>query len=103
MFILGAFTLTASEVSKRKEYLEITSEDERRLKEAHVHLESHVTTIIERFYEYLLSHDHTRQMFSAPGLVERLKGLQTKYFSELTGGEYGLKYFENRLRVGQVH
>jgi signal transduction histidine kinase len=103
MFILGAFTLTASEVSKRKEYLEITSEDERRLKEAHVHLESHVTTIIERFYEYLLSHDHTRQMFSAPGLVERLKGLQTKYFRELTSGEYGLKYFENRLRVGQVH
>jgi signal transduction histidine kinase len=42
-------------------------------------------------------------MLQAPGLVERLKGLQAKYFSELTSGTYDLKYFEDRLRVGQVH
>lgn len=40
----------------------------------------------------------------APVQVDRLglKGLQTKYFSELTAGNYDLKYFENRLRVGQM-
>jgi len=76
----GSFTLTASEVSKRKEYLEITLEDERRLREANVYLEGHLQTIIDHLYEYLLGHEHTRQWLSAPGLVVRLKGLQAKYF-----------------------
>jgi len=103
VFTLGSFVLTDSEVSKRKEYLEITLEDVGRLKEAHVHLENHVQTIADRFTEYLLNHEQTRKMLSAPGLVERLKSLLPNYFSELTAGNYGLKYFEDRLRAGQVH
>ena len=103
MFTIGPYTLTEQEVAKRKAYLEISDADERRLREAHPHLERHTKAIIDRFYEYLLSHETTRAMLAAPGLVDRLKALQTKYFIELTSGEYGLAYFENRLRVGQVH
>jgi len=103
MFRIGTLVLTPEEVDRRKQYLEITPQDEQRLRDAHPHLVRHTPTIIDRFYEYLLSHEHTRQMLSAPGLVDRLKGLQTKYFIELTSGVYDLAYFENRLRVGQVH
>lgn len=103
MFQIGSLVLTPEVVSGRKIYLEITSQDEQRLKEAHPHLVRHTPGIIDRFYDYLLAHHHTRAMLSAPGLIERLKGLQTKYFLELTSGEYDLAYFENRLRVGQVH
>lgn len=103
MLQIGSFVLTPQEVEKRKTYLEITPADEQRLREAHPHLERHGQAVIDRFYEYLLSHEPTRQILSAPGLVERLKGLQTRYFSELTSGDYGLAYFENRLRVGQAH
>lgn len=103
VFSIGSFILTEDEVQKRKRYLEITPDDERRLKEAHPILQKHTKAIIDRFYDYLLAHEHTRKMLEAPGLVDRLKVLQTKYFDELTGGEYGLSYFENRLRVGQVH
>lgn len=103
MFSIGSFTLTEDEVAKRKAYLEITPDDERRLTEAHPFLDRHTKVIIDRFYDYLLSHEHTRRMLSAPGLVDRLKGLQSTYFRELTGGAYGLAYFENRFRVGQTH
>jgi signal transduction histidine kinase len=103
MFQVGSFVLTPEEVAKRKQYLEITPRDEQLLKDAHPHLVRQTPGIIERFYEYLLSHEHTREMLSAPGLVDRLKVLQTKYFIELTSGVYDLAYFENRLRVGQVH
>ncbi len=103
VFSIGTFTLTDQEVAKRKSYLEIAVADERRLREAHPHLERHTKAIIDRFYDYLLSHETTRAMLAAPGLVDRLKTLQTRYFNELTSGEYGLPYFENRLRVGQVH
>ncbi len=103
MFTIGSFTLTQAEVEKRKRYLEIGEADERRLSEAHPLLERHTVSIIERFYEYLLGHEPTRAMLSSPGLIDRLKGLQVKYFNELTSGDYGLGYFENRLKVGQVH
>ena len=96
-------SLGPEDIALRKAYLEITPEDERRLKEAHPHLQRHAPEIIDRFYAYLLAHEHTREMLSAPGLIDRLKQLQTRYFQELTAGEYGAPYFENRLRVGAAH
>lgn len=100
---IGSFVLTEDEVRRRKAYLEITEADEQRLREAHPLLEAQAGTVLDRFYDYLLSHEHTRRMLSAPGLIDRLKAVQVKYFSELTSGEYGLAYFENRLRVGLTH
>ena len=103
MITIGSFTLTDAEVAKRKAYLEISPEDEERLRAAHGHLQKHAQEIIDRFYEYLLGHEHTRRMLSEPGLVERLKGMQARYFEELTAGRYDLSYAENRLRVGLAH
>lgn len=103
MFRIGPFTLTEGEVEKRKKYLELTPQDEERLRRAHPFLQERAGDIIDRFYEYLLSHEHSREMLSAPGLVDRLKKLQTEYFLELTSGNYDLGYFENRLKVGQAH
>src|SRR5262245_58567675 len=103
MDVTGVLSLTESEIDRRKAYLEITAEDERRLREAHPHLQRHAEAIIDRFYEYLLTHEHTRIMLSAPGLIDRLKKLQLRYFQELTAGDYGRSYFENRLRVGAAH
>jgi len=96
-------SVSDEEVLKRKLYLEITSADEERLKAAHPLIHARASELIERFYAYLLGHDHTRAMLSAPGVVERLKPLQLKYFLELTSGDYGPAYFENRIRLGKAH
>ena len=103
MFKIGSFVLTAGEVEKRKRYLEITADDENRLKSAHPRIQARAPEIADRFYEYLLGHEHTRKMLEAPGLLARLKELQGRYFLRLTSGEYTLEYFEDRLKVGQVH
>ncbi len=103
MFSIGSFNLTEEEVRKRKDYLEITEEDEELLRGAHLHLRAYAKEIADRFYDYLLSHSHTRTILSAPGLIERLKRLQQKYFNELTAGIYDIGYFENRLKVGLAH
>lgn len=103
MFQIGSFLLTEEVVARRKAYLEIGPADEQRLREAHPHLQKQAASIIDRFYEYLLAHEHTRAALSSPGTVERLKRLQTEYFVRLTAGTYDLGYFEDRLRVGQAH
>jgi len=103
VFRIGNFVLTEEEVRQRKAYLEIGEEEERLIREAHPYLVQHSDQMVERFYEYLLSHEHTRKILSQPGLIERLKKLQKKYFLELTQGRYDLAYFENRLKVGLAH
>lgn len=104
MVSIGSFTLTDTEVRRRRAFLEIGPADEARLKEGHSRLQRFADEIIERFYEYLLAQPHTREVLQKePGLVERLKALQGRYFLQLTAGEYGLEYFENRLKVGQAH
>lgn len=102
-FRIGDFLLTEEEVRRRKAYLEIRPEDEEILRRAHPHLTPHVGAIIEEFYAFLLSQEHTRRLLAAPGLVDRLKKIQTRYFIELTSGFYDIGYFENRLRVGLTH
>src|SRR5262245_20141522 len=96
-------SMSPAEIRRRLSYLEITAEDEQRLRDVHPHLQRHAGRIIDQFYEYLLSHEHTRALLSAPGLIVHLKSVQLKYFSELTAGEYGAAYFENRLKVGAAH
>lgn len=97
------FVVDARDVERRKAYLEIRPEDEGRLRRAHALLRKHATTIIDRFYAYLFAHEHTRRMLEAPGLVERLKNLQARYFQELTAGTYDVDYCTNRIRVGFAH
>lgn len=103
MYTIGSFELSEAEVLERKAYLELTPADEQRLREVHPLLQEHADEIIDQFYSYLLAHTHTRKMLMVPGLIDRLKGLQRKYFAELTSGDYGIEYFENRLRVGEAH
>jgi signal transduction histidine kinase len=100
---IGKFALTGAEVARRKRFLELTPVDEARLRDAHGRLQQNAGEIIEKFYEYLLAHEHTRSVLSTPGLIEKLKKLQAQYFSELTAGVYDLAYFENRLKVGLAH
>lgn len=102
-FRVGRFVLTEEEVQKRKTFLEIGEEEERLVREAHPYLVQRASEMVERFYEYLLSHAHTRKILSQTGLMERLKEVQTQYFIELTEGRYDLEYFVNRLQVGLAH
>lgn len=95
--------ITAAEVRKRKAYLQISAEDERRIRRAHRALERHSDKVIEEFYRYLLAHERTRKILEAPGMVDRLKEIQRGYFSKLTGGRYDREYFEDRLKIGYAH
>lgn len=95
--------VTEKEVQRRKAYLQITKEDEERIRRAHAIIQRHADLIIEEFYTYLLSHEHTRKILEAPGVLERVKRLQKDYFDRLTQGTYDVDYFKDRLRIGHAH
>jgi len=92
-----------AEVAVRKEFLEFTEADVSLLKELHVGLETQRNPFSEAFYRHLQHFPQLRSLLDTPERLERLKHSQSVYFSQLTEGEYGLKYVENRLHVGVVH
>ncbi len=102
-FKIEPLVVNPEAVRKRKAFFEIEPGDEQLLREIQQHLAPHEAGIMDRFYDFLLSQDQIRRLLSAPGLVDRLKILQIRYFQELTQGKYEREYFENRLRVGFVH
>ncbi len=98
-----ALRVTAEEVARRRSFLHITEEDERRLERAHPLIQRHADWIIDQFYDHLLAHPFTRRILEAPGVLARLRGHQRAYFEQLTQGRYDEAYFEDRLRIGHAH
>lgn len=92
-----------AEIVARKAFLEFTEADVALLKELHALLETQLNPFSEAFYRHL---QHLPQLLPLLGnaeKLERLKRTLSVYFGQLTEGEYGAEYVENRLRVGMVH
>jgi len=92
-----------AEIVARKAFLEFTEEDVALLKYLHARLDDHRDHFSEAFYRHLQHFPQLLPLLGNAEKLERLKHSQSTYFSQLTEGEYGLSYVENRLRVGMIH
>jgi diguanylate cyclase (GGDEF)-like protein/PAS domain S-box-containing protein len=95
--------IDADEVKARKAFLEFTDADVALLKELHTYLEARRDPFSEAFYRHLQHFPQLLPLLGNAEKLERLKRSQSLYFSQLTEGEYGRGYVENRLQVGKVH
>ncbi len=98
-----AMAIDDAEVAMRKEFLEFTDADVAWLKELHSRLESQSDPLSEAFYRHLQHFPVLLPLLGNAEKLKRLKHTQSVYFRQLTEGEYGVEYVENRLRVGMVH
>lgn len=92
-----------AEVTTRKEFLEFTEADVAALRELHALLEAQRMPFSEAFYRHLQNFPYLLPLLGNAEKLEQLKHTQSAYFSQLTEGEYGAEYVENRVRVGMVH
>ncbi len=92
-----------AEIVARKAFLEFTGADVALLKKLHAHLEAQRDPFSEVFYRHLQHFPQLLPLLGNTEKLERLKHTLSVYFSQLTEGEYGAEYVENRLRVGMVH
>jgi signal transduction histidine kinase len=95
--------LTATERERRLAFLGFGEEDRARLVEGAAFLEEIADSMVDVFYERILSFPDTAAFLTDPVLVTRLKAAQRRHFIELCNGTYDADYFESRLRVGVAH
>ncbi len=91
------------EISRRKEFLELTEKDVAQLKELHNQIKDRSTSIIEDIYRHLLAFEELRRFIPNDETLNRLKETQIAYFNQLLAGDFDEKYIQNRIRVGVAH
>lgn len=87
----------------RKEYLQLTEEEEAGLKALQPLMLRHVDELVTAFYRHLLRFEETRKLLSDELIATRLKEAQKRYLLSLVSGPYDEQYREDRLRIGLVH
>ncbi|HUQ71665.1 MAG TPA: protoglobin domain-containing protein [Planctomycetaceae bacterium] len=55
------------------------------------------------FYRLLTANPQVAALLGEPGTVDRLMGLQGRYFTQLLAGPYDEAYAESRLKIGATH
>lgn len=95
--------MTDEELFRRKQFLQFDANDEENLKSINDLARRYAQSVIDDFYEHLLSFDDTALFFADPATLERVKNAQQEYFLRLTQGNYDLAYAKDRLRIGAVH
>ncbi|MYN41386.1 EAL domain-containing protein [Duganella sp. FT109W] len=92
-----------AEIQLRLQFLEVTAEDVRLLREVHPLLQPRLPEVIAGFYRHLQTIPVLRGLLKDPVVLDRLYQLQAAYFQTLTAGDYGIDYVRHRLRVGLAH
>ncbi|MGH3141226.1 MAG: protoglobin domain-containing protein, partial [Gaiellales bacterium] len=87
----------------RKRFLEFDDDDVRRLEGMYDLTQEYVDSVIEAFYDHLLSFQETAAFFRDPRVLEYVKSRQKQYFIRLTQGDYEQEYVEDRLKLGSIH
>lgn len=60
-------------------------------------------TLIESFYDHILSHDDAARHFRDEDHISRVKRGQKRYFADLITADLDDAYIQDRLRIGQIH
>ncbi len=101
--IAAQIGLDGKEVDERRRFLELEERDIAVLKGLHAQLEAERENFAAAFYDHLLQFAPLQSFIADEAVLQRLKHTQSRYFSQLTEGEYGEKYILDRLNVGMAH
>ena len=91
------------DLQERLAFLGLDDADRRVLAELRPLLERCADRLVSAFYRHLLSFDATRGLLVDPAVKDRLLEKQREYLLSLAAPEIDDRFFEERMRIGQVH
>jgi signal transduction histidine kinase len=86
-----------------KSYIGFDDSDAKRLRRLKPLLEPHFSDVVAKFYDALNANRRTREVFTGPEQVERLRETLHVWLEEVFEGPYNNDYFQRRQRIGRVH
>ncbi len=90
-------------IANLKNFLELSPEDEKLLKDLQPLISRKAPAIIDEFYAHILEFDFLKSVYKDLEVINRLKISWVEYINQLFSGDYDKGYFERRFRIGMVH
>jgi len=94
--------IDATDIARRKQFLSFSDTDVSLPTELRVYW-TDVSRFVDDFYAHIIGTDELRGFIPDAATLARLKQAQAAYFDRLTGGDYGIEYVLERLRVAVMH
>ncbi len=90
-------------IQQRLAWSAIEPADLERIRELAPFADNIADTVIDRFYDHILSFEKASVMFADKATIKRVKAGQKRYFKELTTANCDEAYIRERIRIGQIH
>ncbi|HJV24365.1 MAG TPA: methyl-accepting chemotaxis protein [Aromatoleum sp.] len=101
--IMRIIGLDHGRIQERKQFLDIDERDAERILAVAPVLQQTMSATVDKLYAHLLKFEHSRQKLGDETNINRLKGMQTRYFGQLLSGNYDESYVTGRVTVGLTH
>lgn len=96
--------VTPADQTLRLDWTRITDQDAKNIRDAAPYLAPYATEIVKKFYDHSFKFDYFAQKVEYAGSSRlALEATQKAYFLRLLEAKFDTAYFENRLKIGQVH
>lgn len=95
--------ITKTEIERRKQLLNFTEEDAKRLLVFKPLIAKNLSGIIKNFYDFMTSFSEVSSIIGDAETMRRLSSAMNMYVLDLFDGHYDENYVNKRLRIGLVH
>ncbi|MFZ5758786.1 MAG: GGDEF domain-containing protein [Thermodesulfobacteriota bacterium] len=103
MNLLEQMKISRQEITRRKQYLDFTEQDEKNLIAVRHAVGEHLDLIVTDFYDKIIPFPEMDQLIGDSETLLRLKKHQRHYILSLFDGQYDEDYVHSRLRIGLIH
>ncbi len=93
----------ADDFRQRLEFLGLTEDDSRRLREKGAAFDAVAEEFVEEFYAHLFTFEETARFLKDATVVERLKQAQKKHFRTMFAARWNEEYIQQRRQIGRAH
>lgn len=95
--------LTDHGIERRKRVVGIDAADLKNVTELREIVVRHEIELCSAFFEYLAGVEEARGLLGSPTLLETARRLKREHLAAMVGGEYGVRYAEQRLELGLLY
>lgn len=95
--------VTLKDSDELKRFFEINDADIRILTHLHEYLQTDPSFFVDQLYSHLLKFEFAKSLIPDEKTLNHLKEVHSRYFDQLTSGNYDEAYFRDRFQVGRTH
>lgn len=100
--LINELTVDEQDIERRKKYVDLTADDQRRIASLKDIVAGRVDQIVEHFFEYLSAFDEAKGLFRSSTLDEA-KRLKKDHLLAMVNGKYDEHYVDQRLKLGRLY